>query len=130
MKVFFEIMVTMSLNIRLSDGNDRDQWQHSSDAVVEETRPELKRPRKYKVLLFNDDFTPMEFVVELLEVFFAMNREAATRVMLKVHMEGKAVCGVYSKDVAETKVAQVNQYARDNEHPLLCEIEPVEDDDL
>ncbi|TNE77917.1 MAG: ATP-dependent Clp protease adapter ClpS [Gammaproteobacteria bacterium] len=120
----------MSLKIRLSDRPDADQWQHSSDAVVEESRPELKRPRRYKVVLFNDDFTPMEFVVELLEVFFGMNREAATRVMLKVHMEGKAVCGVYTKDVAETKVAQVNQYARDNEHPLLCEIEPEADDDL
>ena len=130
MKEIIEHYETMSLNIRLSDKSDGDQWQHAGEAVVEETRPELKRPRRYKVVLFNDDFTPMEFVVELLEVFFGMNREAATRVMLKEHMEGKAVCGVYTKDVAETKVAQVNQYARDNEHPLLCETEPEADDDL
>jgi len=130
MDAIFRNSTAMSLNIRLNDKRDDDQWQHTDDAVVEETRPELKRPRRYKVVLFNDDFTPMEFVVELLEVFFGMNREVATRVMLKVHMEGKAVCGVYTKDVAETKVAQVNQYARDNEHPLLCEIEPEADDDL
>ncbi len=130
MEEILEHNVTMSLDIRLSNNSGEDQWQHAGEAVVEETRPELKRPRRYRVVLFNDDFTPMEFVVELLEVFFGMNREAATRVMLKVHMEGKAVCGVYTKDVAETKVAQVNQYARDNEHPLLCETEPEADDDL
>lgn len=130
MKGFIENCTTMSLDIQLTHRKDDTEWQHGSEAVVEEARPKLKRPRRYKVVLLNDDFTPMEFVVELLEVFFGMNREVATRVMLKVHMEGKAVCGVYTKDVAETKVAQVNQYARDNEHPLLCEIEPEEDDDL
>ncbi len=77
----------------------------------------------------NDDYTPMEFVVETLELFFGMDREKATRVMLIVHTQGKATCGIYSRDVAETKAAQVNQYARDNEHPLLCEIETAEGDD-
>jgi len=91
--------------------------------ALQETKPELKRPPLFKVILLNDDYTPMEFVVEVLEVFFRMNREQATQVMLTVHTQGKGVCGVYTKDIAETKAAQVNQYARDHQHPLLCEIE-------
>lgn len=83
----------------------------------------------YKVVLLNDDYTPMEFVVETLEIFFSMNREQATHVMLTVHTKGKAVCGIFTRDIAETKAAQVNQYAKENEHPLLCEIEAVEDDE-
>jgi len=117
------------LNIIFSSKDDDQEWHHDSTTVVEEVRPELKKPSKYKVVIFNDDYTPMEFVVELLEFFFSLNRDAATRVMLKVHTEGKAVCGVYVHDIAETKATQVNQYARDNEHPLLCEIEPAEDED-
>lgn len=99
------------------------------DVVIQQQKPKLKKPPLYKVVMLNDDYTPMEFVVETLERFFSMDRERATRIMLVVHTEGKATCGVYSKDVAETKAAQVNQYARDNEHPLLCEIETVEGDD-
>lgn len=95
--------------------------------VVEETRPKLARPPLYRVVLLNDDYTPMEFVVEVLERFFALERELAVRVMLKVHTEGRGVCGVFTREVAETKAADVNQYARDNEHPLLCEIEPADD---
>lgn len=97
--------------------------------AVQTERPKLKRPPMYKVVMINDDYTPMEFVVETLEVFFGMDREKATRVMLTVHTQGKATCGIYSRDVAETKAAQVNQYARDNEHPLLCEIEAVGEDE-
>ena len=74
----------------------------------------------------NDDYTPMEFVVEVLEVFFQLDRERATHIMLAVHTQGKGVCGVYTRDIAETKTAQVNQYSRQNEHPLLCEIEASE----
>ncbi|WP_438952660.1 ATP-dependent Clp protease adapter ClpS [Porticoccus sp.] len=123
--------MNMSLKIHLGEKDEEQQeWQHNTAAVVEAASPELKRPKRYKVVLFNDDYTPMEFVVGLLEIFFGMNREVATRVMLKVHLEGKAVCGVYTRDVAETKVAQINQYARDKGHPLLCEVEPSEDDDL
>ncbi|MFC3853031.1 ATP-dependent Clp protease adapter ClpS [Salinispirillum marinum] len=88
--------------------------------------PELKRPAMYRVVLINDDYTPMEFVVEVLEVFFNMRREQATQVMLAVHTKGKGVCGVYTKDIAETKATQVNQCARDHEHPLMCEVEPLE----
>jgi ATP-dependent Clp protease adaptor protein ClpS len=94
--------------------------------ALQEAKPALKRPPLFKVVLLNDDYTPMEFVVEVLEVFFRMNREQATHVMLTVHTKGKGVCGVYTRDIAETKAAQVNQYARENGHPLLCEIEASE----
>ncbi|GIX30791.1 MAG: ATP-dependent Clp protease adapter protein ClpS [Porticoccaceae bacterium] len=95
--------------------------------VAEAEKPALKRPPRYQVVMLNDDYTPMEFVVGVLEKFFHMDRELAVRVMLKVHTEGRAVCGVYTKDVAETKAVQVNQYARAHEHPLLCETEPADD---
>jgi ATP-dependent Clp protease adaptor protein ClpS len=91
--------------------------------VVEKARPKLKRPRMYKVILLNDDYTPMEFVVQVLEQFFGMNREKATQIMLHVHTRGKGVCGVYTHDVAETKVAQVNDFSRSHQHPLLCTME-------
>lgn len=125
----YTIGMDIKLHKILGSKDDVQEWQHESTAVVEEVSPKLKKPSLYKVLIFNDDYTPMEFVVELLEIFFGMNREAATRIMLKVHTEGKAVCGIYTQDVADTKATQVNQYARDNEHPLLCEIEPAEDDE-
>ena len=99
------------LNISLSSKDDDQTWQHDSTEVVEEVRPRLKRPPMFKVLIFNDDYTPMEFVVELLEIFFSMNREIATRIMLKVHTEGKAVCGVYTRDIADAKAEKVNQFA-------------------
>ncbi len=85
--------------------------------------PKLKRPPLYRVLLLNDDFTPMEFVVHILQMFFGMNREKATQVMLHVHTRGKGICGVFTHDVAETKVGQVNAYSRKHEHPLLCTME-------
>lgn len=81
----------------------------------------------YQVVLLNDDYTPMEFVVELLERFFGKTRESATRIMLKVHTEGKGVCGIYTRDIAETKAAVVNKYSRDHQHPLLCDVEPCFD---
>ena len=91
--------------------------------AVQEGEPELKRPPMYKVLLLNDDFTPMEFVVHVLESFFGMARHQAVQVMLAVHHEGKGVCGTYTREVAESKVAQVNAYARKHQHPLLCTME-------
>ncbi|WKE67246.1 ATP-dependent Clp protease adapter ClpS [Gallaecimonas kandeliae] len=87
--------------------------------------PALKRAPMYKVVLMNDDYTPMDFVVLVLQRFFSMDHEKATQVMLSVHYQGKGVCGVFSADVAETKVAQVNRFARDNGHPLLCAMEPA-----
>lgn len=95
------------------------------DLVVQESRPKMKRPPLYKVILLNDDYTPMEFVVHVLEVFFGMHRELATRIMLQVHMQGKGICGTFTREIAETKVAQVNEYARENQHPLLCTMEQV-----
>lgn len=107
-----------------SAGDDESQQTGTSlhEALLpEETR--LKPPPLYRVILLNDDYTPMEFVVDVLLKFFGMNVETATRVMLKVHTEGKGVCGVYPKDIAETKAVQVNEHARASEHPLLCDIE-------
>lgn len=89
-----------------------------------ETLPELKLPRKYKVVLLNDDYTPMDFVVEVLKLYFHLNEGLATQIMLQVHLEGRGICGVFTRDIAETKVIQVNDYARKNEHPLLCSMEP------
>lgn len=102
--------------------------RHSDGGLlIEEAQPKLKRPYLYQVIMINDDYTPMEFVVHVLESFFSMDREKATRVMLRVHTEGKAVCGVYTRDIAETKAAQVVDYAQENEHPLRCEIQAVGD---
>lgn len=97
--------------------------QHDDGLALQEARPKLKRPPLYKVLLLNDDYTPMEFVVQVLERFFSMNREKATQIMLHVHTRGVGVCGVFSRDVAETKVAQVNDFSRENKHPLKCTME-------
>ena len=91
--------------------------------VVEPAKPKLAKPPLWKVVLLNDDYTPMEFVVEILEVFFKLDKEQATRVMLHVHQKGKGVCGVFTREIAETKVAQVTQLARKRKHPLLCEME-------
>lgn len=95
------------------------------ELVVEEARPKLKEPSMYNVVMHNDDFTPMEFVVAVLEVFFNMERSNAARVMYEVHISGKAICGIFTKDVAETKVSQVTEYARGHEHPLFCSVEAV-----
>jgi len=119
------------LKLRLSKSGDEDapDFDGDGDVAVQEEKPRLKRPPMYKVIMLNDDYTPMDFVVEVLEMFFSMTREQATRTMLQVHTQGKAVCGIFSRDIAETKAAQVNQYARENQHPLLCEIEASGEDE-
>ena len=94
-----------------------------SGLAVQEAKPALKKPPLYRVLLLNDDFTPMDFVVEVLIDFFGMSEEMATRVMLQIHTQGVGVCGTYTKDVAETKVVIVNEYSREHQHPLLCTME-------
>jgi ATP-dependent Clp protease adaptor protein ClpS len=104
-------------------GNRDTQHDRDRDVAIQESKPELKRPPMYKVLLINDDFTPMEFVVHILENFFSMDRIKATQVMLTVHTQGKGLCGIYSRDVAETKVNQVNGSSRRHQHPLLCTME-------
>lgn len=102
---------------KLTIGRDDD------GLALEEAKPKLKAPPMYKVILLNDDYTPMEFVIHILEVFFGMNRERATHVMLNVHTKGKGICGIFTRDIAETKVAQVNDYSRQQDHPLLCTME-------
>jgi ATP-dependent Clp protease adaptor protein ClpS len=91
--------------------------------IATRTRPKTKKPSNYKVLMLNDDYTPMEFVVLVLQRFFSMDIEDATRVMLQVHQQGVAVCGVFTYEVAETKVSQVIDFARENQHPLQCTLE-------
>ncbi len=91
--------------------------------VVEESTPKVRQPPLYNVVLLNDDYTPMEFVVDVLEKFFRMDRSGATRVMLEVHTRGRGICGVFTYEIAETKVAQVTSYSRDHQHPLMCTLE-------
>ena len=100
-----------------------DIEKYDDGLALEEAKPKLKRPPMYKVLLINDDYTPMEFVVHILEQFFGMDRVRATRIMWMVHTEGKGVCGIFTRDIAETKVVQVNDFSRKHEHPLMCTME-------
>lgn len=104
-----------------SEGGDRDG--NNRTGVVTKTKPETKKPSLYKVLLLNDDYTPMEFVVHVLERFFSKGREEATRIMLHVHQKGVGMCGVYTYEVAETKVTQVMDFSRQHGHPLQCTME-------
>jgi ATP-dependent Clp protease adaptor protein ClpS len=103
------------------------EHQHEFDhgVAVETSKPEVMRPPLFQVVLLNDDFTPMDFVVEVLRSFFAMDQERAVQVMLHVHTRGKGVCGVFTREVAETRVTQVNEYSRNHQHPLLCTMEKV-----
>jgi ATP-dependent Clp protease adaptor protein ClpS len=103
--------------------SDMYSSKSSGNLVVEEVRPKIKKPPLYKVILTNDDYTPMNFVVEILEYFFSMTEEQATQVMLQVHTQGKGICGVFTREIAETKVDQVNTFSRMNDHPLLCTME-------
>ena len=121
-----DVKSTLNDNIRntlLATSQSDDDIDHDSGLMVQESRPEVAEPKRYMVILVNDDFTPMEFVVLILREFFNLDEEAATRIMLNVHTKGKGVCGIYSKDIAETKVVMVNEFARENEHPLLCTME-------
>jgi ATP-dependent Clp protease adaptor protein ClpS len=106
----------------MSRQNLEEIIRHDISAVS--VRTQIKLPRRYRVLLLNDDYTPMDFVVEVLKHFFYLHEEIAIQVMLQVHFQGKGVCGVFTRDVAETKIALVNEYARVNEHPLLSSMEP------
>lgn len=117
------MFATTNFQLTLNQGPDQPEHEDEHGLAVETSKPELKPPSRYKVVMMNDDYTPMDFVVEVLETFFSLNREAATQIMLKVHTEGRAVCGVFTKDIAETKAAQVNDYARECQHPLMCQIE-------
>jgi ATP-dependent Clp protease adaptor protein ClpS len=103
--------------------SDKTDNHFEDDLATQEAKPKLKRPPLYKVILINDDYTPMDFVVHVLETFFSIDRENATRIMLDVHTHGKGVCGIFTHEIAETKVTQVNEYSRENQHPLLCTLE-------
>jgi len=109
-------------SVRLSSER-KDAPQDGDSGVATETKTRTKRPSMYKVLLLNDDYTPMEFVVHVLERFFGMNQSLAVELMLTVHRKGLAVVGVFSYEIAETKVTQVMEYAQRNEHPLQCTME-------
>lgn len=97
--------------------------QPELDLHTKPSVPMLQMPSFYRVYLLNDDYTPMDFVVEVLERYFSMDHQIATEIMLEVHKRGKGICGLYTKEIAETKVVQVNEYARRNQHPLLCKME-------
>ena len=114
--------------IRLQDDEGGMDEDRESGVATAEAKPELKRPPMYKVILLNDDYTPMEFVVHILEKFFSMNREKATQIMLTVHTEGAATVGIFPRDIAETKSEQVNNYAQENNHPLMSTIEMTDID--
>ncbi len=103
-----------------------DNTDRGIDIVEAPAKPKLKKPPMYKVVLLNDDYTPMEFVVEVLQIFFGMNREKATQIMMAVHTTGKGTCGIFTRDIAETKSAQVNQYAQEHQHPLVSDIEATD----
>jgi ATP-dependent Clp protease adaptor protein ClpS len=108
---------------RMSDNDKRGNGEGPNTGVVVKARPKTRKPAMYKVLMLNDDYTPMEFVVHVLERFFQKNRDEATRIMLHVHRRGVGVCGAFTYEVAETKVTQVMDLARQNQHPLQCTIE-------
>jgi len=124
--IFERVMSDIS-EIHLSLKSEDTHTDGDSGVAVETTKPQLKRPPMYSVVMINDDYTPMEFVVDVLLRFFNKPPEQATQIMLTVHTKGSAVCAVYTRDVAETKAALVNQYARDCQHPLMCEITPADD---
>ncbi|MAU41598.1 MAG: ATP-dependent Clp protease adapter ClpS [Kordiimonas sp.] len=106
--------------------SDKDNGQHGDDmeqGLLTKPKPKTKKPSMYKVLMLNDDYTPMEFVIHVLEKFFTKPADEATRIMLQVHQKGVGICGVFTFEVAETKVAQVMDYARQHQHPLQCTLE-------
>ncbi len=107
----------------MSEHEHSTEHHGSHDVAVEEAKPKIKEPPMYRVVLINDDYTPMEFVVDILQSIFGMERTQATQVMLEVHTKGKGVCGVYNFEIAETKVAQVMGIAKQHQHPLLCTME-------
>lgn len=109
--------------INMSDDDRDEEREENEPGLILKTRPKTQKPSMYKVLLLNDDYTPMEFVVHVLESIFKKSRQEATDIMLHVHRRGVGICGVYTHEVAETKVAQVMDFARANEQPLQCTME-------
>jgi ATP-dependent Clp protease adaptor protein ClpS len=124
---FFNTLEKTTLIIKYDAGQNATMnsmaTKHENSSVLELERSKTKPPKLYKVLLLNDDFTTMEFVIEVLQTFFSKTQEQAVQIMLKVHNEGSAVCGVYTKDIAETKVTQVSAFSTQHGHPLRCHME-------
>lgn len=116
------------MKLQLNSQSNEEEYGGQGGLAVETAKPKLKRPSMYAVVMQNDDYTPMEFVVDVLQSFFGKTIEQATQIMLTVHTKGSAVCAIYTRDVAETKMMIVNQHSKDCQHPLLCEIVPVEDE--
>ena len=115
------------MKIRLSSDRDEEKFDDDDGGLaLAESKPKLKQPSLYQVIMLNDDYTPMEFVVQVLQIYFYMDIEKATQIMLAVHTQGKAVCGIFPKDIAETKMTQVNEFSRENEHPLVCQVEALD----
>ena len=127
-RVLLEARSALSSTAAITSMSEKDEDGGGDDAdgktgVVTKTRPKTKKPNLYKVLLLNDDYTPMEFVIHVLEKYFNKGREDATRIMLQVHQKGVGICGVYTYEVAETKVTQVIDFSRQHGHPLQCTME-------
>jgi len=116
-------MTAKPVEPRLNDVDKRSNGSGPNTGVIVQTKPKTKKPSMYKVLMLNDDYTPMEFVVHVLERFFHKSREEATQIMLHVHQRGVGICGVFTYEVAETKVTQVMDFARRHQHPLQCTLE-------
>ena len=125
----WELSQTMWQPIRGQDDDDGGDaiggGGKGQSGIATKSRSKTQKPAMYKVLLLNDDYTPMEFVVEVLELIFGMDRPKATQIMLAVHTQGKGVCGVFTHEIAETKVAQVSAFADQHQHPLLCTLEEI-----
>ena len=119
----------MFFDFKLESKNPEEEFEGDLSVAIRPSDPIVKKPSLYRILLLNDDYTPMEFVVYVLQKFFNYDQERATQIMLAVHTHGKGVCGIFTKEIAETKSSQINDFAQQNEHPLLSEIEPVDDED-
>ena len=108
--------------------NNRSEDDDVTGGVLLQKKEKTEKPSLYRVLMLNDDYTPMEFVIYVLQSFFGFDKEKATQIMLSVHTKGKGICGVFTREVAETKSMHINNFAQQNEHPLISEIEPAEDE--
>ena len=115
--------------LSLKNNKNREDKNRNTSSVATLEKPKVKKPSLYRVILLNDDYTPMEFVVYVLQIFFGYDGDKAQQIMLAVHTHGKGVCGIFTKEVAETKSTQVNNFAKENGHPLLSDIEEVDEDD-
>ena len=122
-------MFFLEKNQKMSSNDEDLEDDAGTSVVVSLVKPKLKNPNLFRVIIFNDDYTPMEFVVFIHQTLFGFNRDKATQIMLAVHTHGRGVCGIFTKDIAETRCAQINNLAKENEHPLISEIEPIENEE-